>query len=368
MEIHYPSEQETPKYSDEALDKIRLAFISGSPRSGTTLLSTVLNAHQHVSVCPERQFLLFFGSQFKAKNNLSERDYSRLKDYFFIEKRTAHGSIWQFNGTFFNKHFTLNNTADFSFSRFAKIAYLSQQIPSKNYDEIHYLIDKNPVYSSNVQLLEKTVPKGKFVILTRDYRDHLKSYKLGQSANLGNRSLYFYAIIWRLQNISLRKRRNRENFLFVRYEDFVSQPEKSLIDICTFLDFEYHSDLLKFNDDLEISNLDSGNTQNSQAQSRLKHKYTMLSKPINADNLGAWRSNLTNEEVKMAEVICGSIGSHYDYQKTHSLSYMEKLLILLKGSPAILHGILYYFGTKYFFHSPAFLKNWFLNNLINKNK
>ena len=77
-------------------NKFQLVFLVGFPRSGTTLLDTILRTHSKVSVIEEKPFLMECRNKFLDKNNnnlvalknISQDDLLLLRDYYFkkIEK------------------------------------------------------------------------------------------------------------------------------------------------------------------------------------------------------------------------------------------------------------------------------------------
>ena len=65
----------------EDLSKIPLFFILGRPRSGTTLLTTLFNAHPNVRIAPELPTMLFLYQRFKKVKTWDETTIRSFVEY-----------------------------------------------------------------------------------------------------------------------------------------------------------------------------------------------------------------------------------------------------------------------------------------------
>ncbi|MCX6283966.1 MAG: sulfotransferase [Bacteroidetes bacterium] len=65
------------------LRKIPLFFILGRPRSGTTLLTSLLNAHPNVRIAPEFPILFFLYQRFKKVKVWDETTIRSFVDHVF---------------------------------------------------------------------------------------------------------------------------------------------------------------------------------------------------------------------------------------------------------------------------------------------
>ncbi len=70
----------------------------------------------------------------------------------------------------------------------------------------------------------------------------------------------------------------------IRYEDLVTNPDKSIKEACAFLDINYNSDILDHTSQVEKL----GDTDKSH--------HANLSKPISSESIGKWKHNLSESD------------------------------------------------------------------------
>jgi Sulfotransferase family len=143
----------------------------------------------------------------------------------------------------------------------------------------------------------------KFIVCVRDVRDFLLSYKnrwktAGEENVERIRKLYhpiITSLLWRA-NVKQLGRFDKlvppENFLILRYESLVENPETVVRDICRFIGEEFDENMLNVEE------------QNSS--------FVVQQNGIYSSSVGRWRRALTNEEAYTAQKITkkylGSLG------------------------------------------------------------
>jgi len=137
-------------------------------------------------------------------------------------------------------------------------------------------------------------PNGKTILMIRDPRDVLLSYK-NMTTEPGLRYLdSAFACLDSFKTASrYLKNLSENNFCLIKYEDLVLNPQNVLNRICDFLEIEFNSIMLeseKFKDK-------SGNTWESN--SAFKNKM----KGISQDALSRWKKNMSNVEIYFVEMI-----------------------------------------------------------------
>ncbi len=133
-----------------------------------------------------------------------------------------------------------------NFEELIKVVYAS--FPSFfDKDEIKIIGDKNPIYSIYPSRLVKLFPNAKFIHLNRDYRDNILSIK-----KVDFEAPFTGLLAWRWRYsaklIEKTKQKNQEKFLTLRYEDLVSDPEKELKQLCSFLGISYQANVLQYHE------------------------------------------------------------------------------------------------------------------------
>src|SRR5690606_2497614 len=86
-----------------------------------------------------------------------------------------------------------------------------------------------------------------------------------------------------------RATRDARNLMNVRYEDLVSEPERTLRGVCQFLNLPYTAEMMDF----------PSKASNVNAEREPWKKNVM--KPVSVDSLDAWKNELTPASVAQAE-------------------------------------------------------------------
>lgn len=148
---------------------INPVFIIGNPRSGTTLLRVILNAHPDLVIPPECGFAMWLYPQFKNRD-VSQKEV--LADFIVELKKTRKFETWQIDS---QKLFL----------------YLIEK-PPKTYAELTHHIynfyalthnitpkrwgDKNNFYLNLIDEINEVFPEAQFIHIVRDGRDVAGSY------------------------------------------------------------------------------------------------------------------------------------------------------------------------------------------------
>ena len=306
--------------------KLPIFFILGRHRSGTTLLRTLLDAHPNIKIPLETPFIFTLYPKYK---NIKNWDRSQLEelhkdlstyinfDYLQINKNKLLPEI-------------LAGEGENSFQNFVKIIYSNYTSIYKK-EEITLLGDKNPLYAIYPDKLFKIFPDSKYIFLTRDYRDHIISIK---KIDFEAHRTALLAYKWRLavkKNMQLSKRYPKQ-FFHLRYEDLVSDPELNVKKICDFLGLQYSAEVLNFyqKKDKMIE---------LYTEEDIDKYHSSLYKPIKSDKTGIWETQLTKNQIKMADTVVGKYADIMGYQRRYSKTNFFMMLLTL---PFVTFGYLSY--------------------------
>ena len=190
----------------------RPTFIIGCARSGTTLLRMMLDSHPHISAGAETKFLPDMARMVERWNlaekfNLSRGDVvGRMRDFY--------GSI----------------QTDYMRSR-GKVRW----------------VEKSPVYTLHLDLIEQMYPDAQYIHLVRDARDVVASTRdrWGWRAALGTALRK-----WRLYVTTARAfgaKVGPARYLELRYEDLVADPEGKMRAVLEFLGEPWDPAVLEYN-------------------------------------------------------------------------------------------------------------------------
>ncbi len=295
-------------------------FIVGVGRSGTTLLMSMLNAHPEVTLPPETHFLRRFvipGENLELgeveKKLESDKYFSRLEYDPSKLLRPFRGEGFEFDWTLLYRRILLN--------------YLEENGGS-------FVGDKDPKSVEYLPVIKSIFPDARILHMVRDPRDVVLSReKAGWSKE---RSWFTHPLAYRVQ-FRLGRKRGREffedNYLEVKYEELITQPESILKKVSNFLGVDYSRRMLQFSDSAE----------ELVAEDEKSWKKNVTG-PLKRDNYRKWEDGMNRKDIVRIESICPGVFEEGIYETAYSeLTLLERLERPLLGVVARLASRLYTF-------------------------
>ncbi len=237
------------------MNRTKYIFIVGSSRSGTTMMSRVLNQHPLIYTFKELHFFSQIYSS-RKKDHISLNKAIEIMNMLLM--RQEYGLFKNKNkNKFFNisNSILLQNTDYTYFDIFQKFI---DYILLKNNKKIACLHTPNNLFY--LQDILSNLSNVRVVNMIRDNRDVLLSQKnKWRRKFLGAKRIPFYeslrskvnyhplitSYIW---NRSI-KRTNLFNsnsfFSLLKFEDFLSSPKEKIMHLCAFLEIPFNEDMLK---------------------------------------------------------------------------------------------------------------------------
>ena len=322
--------------------KSEIHYIIGLGRSGSTLLTTMLNSHSSVKGIPEIPMIIFFLYLFNKKKKIDPEFIQHVKTYLGEYQTIRPKEIVDLQ---IEKLPNITTTNDYY--SFCKEVYESFNVNgTTGIKEIY--IDKNPPYTLHYNRLTSLSKNSRFIILVRDYRANVLSRKQKQYTKSGN--IAFNAFRWKLFHKELIKYKNNPNCLLIRYEDLVMFQEKETRRVCDFLSLKFDSSILNYQKiDFDRVDIDKGKTR-----SFAKTHFKGLKKGINTSRVHAWKEQLTPKEIKTTEQICGSVGLNFDYKQENAQSRFS--LVSLIHFRLYIKALISYYKEKVTYYLPIKFK------------
>lgn len=139
-------------------------FITGMPRSGTTLIQTILSTNKKVYTIPETHIFNKGRRVFKNKVRIHDILISNIKVWRQLFKSNLPKFIFKDEKSLITKfHLSLTKKTSFSYK---------------------YYIEKTPSHLSYVPLIRKHIKDAKFIFVVRNMNNNLKSFdKLANTWN-----------------------------------------------------------------------------------------------------------------------------------------------------------------------------------------
>lgn len=261
-------------------NKNRPIFIVGCERSGTTMLRLILCSHKNIAIPPQTKYIkklykrrLLFGDLSKNKNR------KKLQNWFFInhDKNTKLIDLGIDKTDIQNELKKSRNSIGAFFATILK-SY------SQKTNKVRWG-DKHPYYIKYLPQLFRLFPDAQVIHIIRDGRDSVASLK---KMPWWKKNSIYAMLNWQeaIQNgkQALRKY-NPDQFMEIRYEDIIEKPQKSVKQICEFLNEKYSEELLKFNKIADKS-----------IPSYKMDWHSGAKKEINSTSIGRWTTDLENWE------------------------------------------------------------------------
>jgi hypothetical protein len=270
-------------------------FVTGAPRSGTTLLRLLLTTHSDICIPPESLFFVALESKY---GNVSIQIEEFLDDLYgedfpkFCE--------WKVD-----RKLLLNNLNSYQELSYALAVETVYQTYRQQFDPIALIWgDKNPCHIHYVDKIQRHFPESKIILIVRDFRACYSSMKnivaKEQGARqvwTGPRTLEGMARQWnQIVNLVDKYYQKNEQFYLVYYEELVREPVAQLTKVCEWLGVDFQELMLNFYQ------------KNAELGLVLPSQVTLnpnTFKPIDSERINAWQNELSLVEVKAIELTNG---------------------------------------------------------------
>lgn len=316
-----------------------LFFILGRERSGTTLLQRLLNAHPDLHLPQESPFIRHLYKKYARHKNWNDKTINSFVEDLFKE---PYFNQWNIEREALQAKLHNLTAPDFSKCCNAIIACSTSK-------QVKWLGDKNPQYTLFANQLKHAFPSARFICIVRDYRAQIASM---MQVQLETRSPAALAVRWNTVSKRLIAHCNRypKETLLIRYEDLVTFPEKTLNQICDFLNLPYSDMLL---------NEGTEELKSNPYYDDLHHK--SVKQPLTTTKLNEWKTNLTPKQIAIIEQLCGKTGQQLDYAPSTPLT---KSIPSIRYWPAIVYGRAYFPFLQLLYDLPLSLRNFVFRKLI----
>jgi hypothetical protein len=271
-------------------------FVIGPERSGTTLIMTILGCHPRIAVPEVAWFYPRFHPYLQTYGDLENPENLRV-----LAEEMLFGLKTPFWGLTVNPRTVvdevLSHLRENSFAGIycAALEWYANHLKKPRWGE------KTPHNLFFIDAILHDFPNAQFIYLIRDGRDasaeHLESA-------FGPTNVYCAATTWKLCQDAVKPWREKlqgTQWLDVRYEQFVRNPEVELQKICNFLEEAYTPEMLQFH-------------QTEIAQRRASTKdHKPLGHPVSDRYVGIYQELLSRRDQRIYAGVAGAELSELGY-------------------------------------------------------
>jgi hypothetical protein len=279
-------------------------FVVGVPRSGTTLLRLLLDAHSELSIPPETGWLA------AATQLPRQGEAARAALFDLVTGWPQWGDLGLPSDAV---RAALRRLEPFALDEGVRAIF-------RLYAERHAKPrwgDKTPGYALHLEAIRRLLPESRFVHLIRDGRDVAVSVRgLWFS---GERGVAEIARDWRDRILAARTQAQRaEGYLELRYEDLVTEPGRELASVCRFVDLSYEPMMLEAwrGAPTRLAEHGPGYDRSGgivvEREVRLRQQAS-VTRPIDASLVGGWRGALSAAELADFRAAAGDLLEELGY-------------------------------------------------------
>lgn len=270
-------------------------FIIGTERSGTNLLRVMLDQHSSIQV-PHPPHIL---KNFTPILN----QYGDLKGDVAFKKLI--GDILQsIRWHFYPWDLSMTVNEIFKQCKDRSLVEIFLTIYDRNFagSEKNRWCCKSTFVIHHIEEVLRLRPQSKFVFMVRDVRDVVVS---AQRSVFNHFHPYFIARLWQREQrtgLEALKKLGATTLHLLKYEDLLSQPEKTLKSLCAFLEEPFELEMLSYH-----------NSKEASTSASLSRSWENTNKELLKNNSKKYLKDLTQAEIELVESIA--------YQEMLELNY-----------------------------------------------
>lgn len=290
----------------KAQDQEAAPFIVGVPRSGTTLLRLMLDAHPALAIPPETHFVAEVAQRGAA--HISAEGFGK----FLVQ--SERWTDFRLSAAEFLD--ALKGLQPFTRSAGLRCFY---RLYARRFNKNRWG-DKTPLYGLHMRAIQSLLPEAHFVHIIRDGRDAFLSEQKTWWWDGGHLDIGVHAKTWK-DTIAATRRNARfcHHFLEVRYEDLLRDPARTLKRVCAYLSLPFRPEMLRYHDSApqrlrELGNLcePDGTVRATKTERRSIHK--LAHRPPDPSRIGCWRKEMSHAGQTTYQKIAGKLLQNLGYE------------------------------------------------------
>lgn len=277
---------------DLSLRNDRPIFVSGCPRSGTTLLQVMLHAHRRIAIPPEdRELLEIYHARHRYGDLRKPANHRRLAQRLAQIRRFRLGPE------------AITDVVLAAPATLGSALGAVRQAYARRFDKARWG-DKRPVFLLEYDVILRLFPDAQLIHIVRDGRACVASLKRmpwWKTGAIGAMARWVESVE---AGERLRRRLRSDQYCEIRYEDLVADPGAVAQRLCAFLGEEFDEAMI-FPE--AVAAVAVPKRKRNQRQTR---------EPINTRAVRSWQEELTPQELALFERVAGRQLTAHGYPLT----------------------------------------------------
>jgi len=271
------------------------AFLICTERSGSNLLTNMLNGHPDISAPPPSHLFRLFASNAANYGALDKDANWRILLQDVVQAFAHQLGSWNTSLDVIDLL-----ACDLPRTVIAPIAELYRAEAA--FDGANMVFVKENHTARFADVLQRQLPGCRFVYMVRDPRDVAASYLATDSMPGGvERAIDVWATD-QAENLRLQQNSSNQTLHALRYEDLLADAPGCLSQISAFLGLEYDPAMLAFHRD-----------DRTRRNAKRIDAWKNLAKPVLSGNSGKYRQSLSAAEIEYIELHCHALMRAFGY-------------------------------------------------------
>ncbi len=286
-----------------------MPVIVGAPRSGTTLLRFMLDAHPDLAIPPETGFLRLCEEWF-------HHDVSPEKFHHALTSFPESMPAWaDFGVRAEDFHAALSQLVPFTVADGFRTFY---RLYAERFGKSRWG-DKTPLHSRYIDAIRRVIPEARFIHIIRDGRDVALS--LREMWFSPGREMEIQAAHWRDWVVAAREAgRGQPDYLEVRYEALIREPESVIREICSLIDLDFQSEMLDYHRRTPERLQEHRARYRADGSLLISHErrleqLRLTTRPPDPTRVLGWKTAMSDEDRTRFEAIAGELLRDLGYEE-----------------------------------------------------
>ncbi|MCC6181743.1 MAG: sulfotransferase [Bacteroidia bacterium] len=297
-------------WSRERINNLKIHFIFCMERTGSSMLTSMLNRNEYILSSSEEPFVLYLYKKYKDKKTYTKAEIDTLVEEFWLTSERMLVFYYESKENLKQLLYSFLPNLDYLF--LCKVLYLNF-IPLKSKDKVEVIVDKQMKYMYYIEVIREIFPDAKILFLVRNPKGVVTSWRKRKWGL--NQTAAYLATLYKF-NYSFAKKAFESkvpNIDLLRYEDLVSSPAKELERICKFYQVPFNIEMVEHH---TAYNAYVNKMEEFVDDSRIKHVRKFQGntlKPVTTELIDEWQGVLSTHEISTIDKINKELNLFFNY-------------------------------------------------------